>query len=100
MSIDCLKEKAISERTDLAASQIQRKIAEDQVNFTRVVISSNPRNRRVFTKRDEIRDTGGLVKDSAYAGLRLSFPFFEGGLRVAEVQEVRKKDRLIMHMQI
>jgi len=93
MSIDCLKEKAIAERTDLKASQIQRKIAEDQVNFTRGSYWPTLAVEGVFTKRDEIRDTGGLVKDSAYAGLRLSFTFFEGGLRIAEVQEASAKKR-------
>ncbi len=93
MNLDCLKEKAISERTDLKASQIQRKIAEDQVNFTKGSYWPTLAVEGAFIKRDEIRDTGGLIKDSAYAGLRLSFPFFEGGLRVAEVNEANAKKR-------
>ncbi len=93
MGLDCLKEKAISERTDLKASQIQRKIAGDQVNFTKGSYWPTLAVEGAFTKRDEIRDTGGLIKDSAYAGLRLSFPFFEGGLRVAEVNEANAKKR-------
>ena len=93
MSLDCLKEKALSERTDLQAAQIQRKIAEDHVDFTKGSYWPTLAFEGVFTKRDETRETGGLVKDSAYAGLRLSFPFFEGGLRVAEVQEASAKKR-------
>jgi outer membrane protein len=49
----------------------------------------------VYYKKDETRETSGLVKDSAYAGLRLIFPFFEGGLRVAEVQEADAKRRQV-----
>jgi len=93
MTLECLKEKAISERADLKALQIQKKIAEDQVNFTKGSYWPTLAVEGVYTKRDEIRETGGLVKDSAYGGLRLSFPFFEGGLRVAEVQEAYAKKR-------
>jgi outer membrane protein len=93
MSIECLKEKAASERADLKALQIQKKIAEDQVTFTKGSYWPNLAIEGVYTKRDETRETGSLVKDSAYGGLRLSFPFFEGGLRVAEVQEADARKR-------
>lgn len=93
MTLNCLKEKAISERADLKALQIQKKITEDQVNFSKGSYWPTLAVEGVYTKREEIRETGGLVKDSAYGGLRLSFPFFEGGLRVAEVQEADAKKR-------
>ena len=87
MSVECLKEKAVSERADLKALQIQKKIAEDQVTFTKGSYWPTLAVEGVYTKTDETHETGGLVKDSAYGGLRLSFPFFEGGLRTAEVLE-------------
>ena len=37
MEVECLKGKATSERADLKALQIQKKIAEDQVTFPRVL---------------------------------------------------------------
>ena len=93
MNLDCLKEKAISDRADLRALQIQKKIAVDQVDFTKGLFWPILAVEGVYTKRDETRETGSLVKDSSYAGLRLSFPFFEGGLRVAEVQEANARKR-------
>jgi outer membrane protein len=93
ISLACLKEKAISERADLKALQIQKKIAVDQVSFAKGSYWPTLAVEGVYAKRDETRETGGLVKDSAYAGVRFSFPFFEGGLRVAEVQEANAKKR-------
>lgn len=93
MNLDCLKKKALSDRTDLKALQIQKKIAEDQVDYTRGSFWPTLAVEGVYAKRDETRETGSLVKDSAYAGLRLIFPFFEGGLRVAEVQEANARKR-------
>lgn len=93
MSIECLKEKAMAERADLKALEIQRKIAEDQVTFTKGAYWPTLAVEGAYVKKDENRETGGLVKDSVYGGIRLSFPFFEGGLRVAEVQEAEAKKR-------
>jgi outer membrane protein len=95
MSVECLKEKATSERADLKAVQIQKKIAEDLVTFTKGSYWPSLAVEGAYVKKDETRETSGLVKDSAYAGLRLSFPFFEGGLRVAEVQEAEAKKRQV-----
>lgn len=93
MSLECLKDKASTERADLKALEIQRKIAEDQVTFTKGAYWPTLAVEGAYVKKDETRETGGLVKDSVYGGLRLSFPFFEGGLRVAEVQEAEAKKR-------
>ena len=95
MSVECLKDKAVSERADLKALQIQKKIAGDQVSFAKGAYWPTLAVEGVYYKKDETRETSGLVKDSAYAGLRLSFPFFEGGLRVAEVQEADAKRRQV-----
>jgi outer membrane protein len=93
MNVECLKERANVERAELKALQIQQRIAEDQVAFAKGSYWPTLAVEGVYTKRDETHETGGLVKDSAYGGLRLSFPFFEGGLRVAEVQEAFAKKR-------
>jgi outer membrane protein len=95
MIVECLKDKAASERADLKALQIQKIIAGDQVSFAKGAYWPTLAVEGVYYKKDETRETSGLVKDSAYAGLRLSFPFFEGGLRVAEVQEADAKRRQV-----
>jgi outer membrane protein len=93
MNVECLKDIALSERADLKALNVQKRIAEDQVTFTRGAYWPTLAVEGAYVKKDETRETGGLVKDSLYGGLRLSFPFFEGGLRVAEVQEAEAKKR-------
>ena len=95
MEVECLKGKATSERADLKALQIQKKIAEDQVTFAKGSYWPTLAVEGAYIKRDETYETGGLVKDSVYGGVRLSFPFFEGGLRVAEVQEADAKRRQV-----
>jgi len=93
VSVECLKEKANVERAELKALQIQKKIAEDQVTLAKGSYWPTLAVEGVYTKGDETYETGGLVKDSAYGGLRLSFPFFEGGLRTAEVMEADARRR-------
>jgi outer membrane protein len=93
MSVDCLKDKAVIERADLKALEIQKKIAEDQIAFSKGAYWPTLAVEGAYVKRDETFETGGLVKDSFYGGLRLSFPFFEGGLRVAEVREAEARKR-------
>lgn len=93
MNVECLKDKAVSERADLKALEVQKRIAEDQVTFTKGSYWPTLAVEGAYVKKDETRETGGLVKDSVYGGLRLSFPFFEGGLRIAEVQEAEAKKR-------
>jgi outer membrane protein len=98
MNVECLKDKAVSERADLKALEVQKKIAEDQVTFTKGAYWPTLAVEGAYAKKDETRETGGLVKDSLYGGIRLSFPFFEGGLRVAEVQEAEAKKRQVEYV--
>jgi outer membrane protein len=93
MNVDCLKDKANVERAELKALQIQIKIAEDQVSFVKGSFWPTVSVEGVYVRRDENPQTSGLVKDSVYGGVRLTFPFFEGGLRVAEVQEADARRR-------
>jgi len=95
MNVECLKDRAESERADLKALSVQKRIAEDQVTFAKGSYWPTVGVEGSYMKKDETRETGGLVKDSAYAGIRFSFPFFEGGLRVAEVQEAEARKRQV-----
>jgi outer membrane protein len=46
-----------------------------------------------FVQRKESPETTSLVRDNAYAGVRIYFPLFEGGLRSAEVSEAESMKR-------
>ncbi|OPY69045.1 MAG: Outer membrane protein TolC precursor [Syntrophorhabdus sp. PtaU1.Bin002] len=93
ITVECLKEKAEAERAELKSLYTQKKIAEDQVRFAQGSYWPTLAVEGVYAKKDESPETGGLVRDSAYGGVRLTFPFFEGGLRRAEVLEAEAKKR-------
>jgi outer membrane protein len=93
MTVDCLKEKANAERAELKSFNIQKKMAEDQVKFTRGAHWPTLAIEGVYSKRQENPETGNLIRDNLFAGVRLIFPFFEGGLRNAEVKEAIAKKR-------
>jgi outer membrane protein len=47
----------------------------------------------VYSSADQSPATQTLVRDSTYGLLSLNFPFFEGGLRRADVREARARER-------
>jgi outer membrane protein len=47
----------------------------------------------VFIAKHETPETGSIIRDNLYGGVRLTLPFFEGGLRQAETQEAMARKR-------
>jgi len=92
-ALGLLKEAALSERAELKSLDIQKKIAVDQVKYTRGLYWPTLSIEGVYSRRDEDPASAFLNKESIYAGLKLIFPFFEGGLRRAEVMEAMAKQR-------
>lgn len=88
-----LKEAALSERAELKSLDIQKKVAGDQVKYTRGIYWPTLSIEGVYAGRDEDPATASLNKETIYAGIKLNFPFFEGGLRRAEVMEAMAKQR-------
>jgi outer membrane protein len=86
-------EMAFSGRADLKSLEIQKKIAEELVQFTKGAYWPTLSVSGVYAKADQSPDTPSLVKESTYGLITLNFPFFEGGLRYAEVKEARAKER-------
>jgi outer membrane protein len=86
-------EMALSGRADLKSLEIQKKIAEEQVQFTKGSYWPSLSVSGVYVKSDQTPETPSLVKESTYGLLTVNFPFFEGGLRRAEVKEARAKER-------
>jgi len=84
---------ALSGRADLKSLEIQKKIAEEQVQFTKGAYWPTLSLLGVYAKADQSPETPSLVKESTYGLIMLNFPFFEGGLRNAEVKEARAKER-------
>jgi outer membrane protein len=91
--ISLFQEHAVSERADLRSLEIQKQIAEKQVQFTRGSYWPNLALSGVYTAADQSPAPQTLNRESIYGGVSLNFPFFEGGLRFAEVKEARAKER-------
>jgi len=87
------QEMALSGRADLKSLEIQKKITEEQVKYAKGAFWPTLSASGVYTSADQSPETQTLVRDSAYGLLSLNFPFFEGGLRRAEVREARAKER-------
>ena len=92
-AIDCLKEIAMSERAEIKALIIQKQIAEDEVKYAKGSYwPSLSLEANYFRQENEPATAFGL-DERIYGGLKLDFPFFEGGLRRAEVREANARLR-------
>lgn len=89
---DCLKQQALAERTELKNLDLQKKIAGEQVRFARGSFWPTLSFEAVYTGRED-DPSSSSDRDSIYGGLKLNFPFYEGGLRKAEVLEAEAKLR-------
>ncbi len=87
------QELAYKGRADLKSLEIQKKMAEEQVQYTKGAFWPTLTVSGVYATADQSPMTPTLVKDSTYGLLSLNFPFFEGGLRRAEVKEARARER-------
>jgi outer membrane protein len=87
------QEMAFSGRADLKSLEIQKKIAEEQVKYAKGAFWPTLSASGVYISADQSPATSTLVRDGAFGLLSLNFPFFEGGLRKAEVKEALAKDR-------
>jgi outer membrane protein len=90
-----LKEKAKEERAELKSLKVQKDIAERQIKYTYGGYWPTLSAEGVYQKTYQTPELANLIRELVYGGLRLSFPFFEGGLRVAEVSEAYAKKRQI-----
>ncbi len=91
--VDCLKQTALLERLELKSVEIQRQIAREQIKYTKGSYWPNLSIEGVYSRKEDRPDSASSNKESIYGILRLDFPFYEGGLRVAEVQQSVAKER-------
>jgi len=92
-TVDCLKETAYTERAELKSLDAQKGIADATVKFARGSYWPTLALEGAYQKKIESPETQSIIRDNLYGGVRLIFPFFEGGLRNAEVQEATAKKR-------
>jgi outer membrane protein len=91
--IDRLRQTALEARADLKSFDIQTKMAEQQVKYAGGAFWPNVGLFAVYNGTDQFPAGSTLNRESVLAGASLSFPFFEGGLRIAEFKEAKAKER-------
>ena len=87
------RDMAYAGRADLKSLEVQKKMAEEQVEYAKGAFWPTVSASGVYIASDQSPTTSTLVRDGAFAMLSLNFPFFEGGLRRADVKEARARER-------
>jgi outer membrane protein len=92
-ALDVFKEKAFTTRADLKSLEVQKQIAADQIKYAEGAFWPTLSLFAVYTGADQSPASSNLNRESMYSGAALNFPFFEGGLRKAEVAEAKARER-------
>ncbi len=95
--IECLKERALSQRAEIKKLAVQKRIAEYNVGYARGSYWPRLSIEGVYYRQENEPSTPLEVRERIYGALKLEFPFFEGGLRVAEVAEAKARLRQAEH---
>ena len=88
-----LRSIAFDKRADLKSYDMQVQIAEGYVTFARGAFWPNVNLAAIYNRVDQNPAAETLNRESLMGMVSLQFPFFEGGLRVAEYREARAKER-------
>jgi len=91
--VDRLRQTAQESRTDLKSYDVQAKIAEQQVKYAGGAFWPSMGLFAIYSGTDQYPAGSTLNRESVLAGASLTFPFFEGGLRMAEFKEAKAKER-------
>jgi outer membrane protein len=80
-------------RPDLKSYDVQIKMAERQVTYARGAFWPSVGLFAIYNKGDQYPMSSTFNDESVFGGVSLTFPFFEGGLRMAEYKEAKAKER-------
>lgn len=92
-SLEYLRQSAADFRADLKSSDRQIRMAVEQIKYARGAFWPSAGLFAVYNGADQSPVSATLNRESILAGVSLSFPFFEGGLRLAELNEAKAKER-------
>lgn len=91
--LEKIRTEAFDARADLKSFELQTQMASRQVKYARGAFWPQIGLFAVYSGLDQSPETPTLNKESIFAGVSLTFPFFEGGLRVAEYKETQARER-------
>ena len=92
-ALESLRSIALALRADLKSYDMQTKIAEEQIKYARGAFWPYLSLYAIYLEADQYPAGQTLNRESILAGITLNFPFFEGGLRIAELNEAKAKKR-------
>jgi outer membrane protein len=86
-----LQDLALGHRDDLKRSELQGLIAQEQVRFARGNFLPSLSLEGTYFNRNQDPLSTFFIDESWFVGAKLEFPFFEGGLRRAELAQARSR---------
>lgn len=92
-AMNVFRERAFAIRADLKSMEVQKQIAADQIKYAEGAFWPTVSAFAGYAGADQYPSTSGLNREGIYGGVALNFPFFEGGLRRAEVSEAKARER-------
>jgi outer membrane protein len=93
ISLPALKSVALDKRADLKSYDIQAQIAQGYVSYARGAFWPSLSLSAIYNRADQYPNGMTLNRETLVGIVSLQFPFFEGGLRVAEYREAKAKER-------
>jgi outer membrane protein len=92
-SVSYYQDLALSKRSDIRSMETKKKIAQDQVKYNKGFYWPYLSLAGVYNRNEQTPAAKTLNKKSLSGIVGLNFPFYEGGLRVAEVKEAKAKEK-------
>lgn len=92
-SLEKLQESALIWRSEIRSLEQQRRIAEKQIDVAKGTYYPTVSIAGVYSGTDQDPITPFLIRESVFGSIALNFPFYEGGLRRAEVRESESRQR-------
>ena len=88
-----LVEVALSKRWDYGVKVTDVSIAGDGIDYAKSRYKPDLDLEGVYTYRDQTPKTTFFIEDSAYAGLKLTIPFYDGGEKKAGLSDAKSRHR-------
>jgi outer membrane protein len=97
-ALTCLKDRARDDRAEIRSLNIDLSVAEQEVRYNRGSYWPKLTVEGVYFREENEPARSFELNESIFGALRLDFPFYEGGLRRAEVAEAKAKLRQAEHI--
>lgn len=87
------QDQALASRAELKSLDVQKHIAADRIRFMEGAYWPSVSVFGAYERSDQEPSGSSLNRESIYGGVALNFPFFDGGLKKADVSEARSRER-------